>query len=66
MQSDLFSPEQVNLTKLRSRAYMRWNVFPPDVIPLTAADPDFPVAWEISNEPFSKGLDRIEYALDKL
>lgn len=33
---------------MRSRAHNgRWAVVPPDVIPLTAADPDFPVALEI-------------------
>jgi len=33
---------------LRQRAYnQRWAMHPPDVIPLTAADPDFPVAPEI-------------------
>jgi len=34
---------------LRERASnLRWAMQPPDVIPLTAADPDFPVAPEIS------------------
>lgn len=33
---------------LRKRAYnLRWATLPEDVIPLTAADPDFPVAVEI-------------------
>jgi aspartate/methionine/tyrosine aminotransferase/2-polyprenyl-6-methoxyphenol hydroxylase-like FAD-dependent oxidoreductase len=33
---------------LRARAFnLRWATLPPDVIPLTAADPDFPAAPEI-------------------
>lgn len=44
----LFSDDSVNLTTLRQRAYnYRWAVHPPDVIPLTAADCDFPVCAEI-------------------
>ena len=43
----LFSDENVDREKLVERSYMRWNTLPPDVIPLTAADPDFPVAQEI-------------------
>jgi len=49
MHSSLFADEQVRLDLLRERAYLqRWAVVPPDVIPLTAADPDFPVAPEIT------------------
>ena len=44
----LFSHENVNRAKLGKRSYMRWNALPDGVIPLTAADPDFPVAAEIS------------------
>lgn len=48
MPSELFRDDQINLDLLRRRAYnMRWAQQPPDVIPLTAADPDFPVAPEI-------------------
>jgi aspartate/methionine/tyrosine aminotransferase len=48
MASDLFADERVKLDLLRKRAYNgRWAMQPPDVIPLTAADPDFPVALEI-------------------
>jgi aspartate/methionine/tyrosine aminotransferase/Ca2+-binding EF-hand superfamily protein len=44
----MFSDAAVNIAVLRKRAYnYRWAVQPPDVIPLTAADPDFPVAPEI-------------------
>ena len=45
----LFTHDQVNLDLLRKRAFnYRWASLEPDVIPLTAADPDFPVAPEIS------------------
>ena len=45
---ELFSNESVNLNILRIRAYnIRWAEVPDDVIPLTAADSDFPVAPEI-------------------
>ena len=40
----LFSDNIVRLDLLRERAFnLRWAQQPPDVIPLTAADPDFPV-----------------------
>jgi len=42
-----FSDDSVNLEILRKRAKNRWAALPRDVIPLTAADPDFPVAPEI-------------------
>ena len=43
-----FNDEQVNLKLLRERAFnLRWATLPEDVIPLTAADPDFPIATEI-------------------
>src|SRR5258708_38175921 len=44
----LFAADQVDLATLRARAFnYRWAVQPDGVIPLTAADPDFPVAREI-------------------
>ncbi len=44
----LFADEAVRMDLLRERAHnMRWAELPPDVIALTAADPDFPVAPEI-------------------
>ena len=44
----LFSHDQVRMDLLKERAYnQRWAMQPADVIPLTAADPDFPVAPEI-------------------
>ena len=40
-----FDDDQVALDLLRQRAFnLRWATVDPDVIPLTAADPDFPVA----------------------
>lgn len=47
MSSSLFSDDQVRMDLLRKRAHTRWAAFPPDVIPLTAAEPDFPIAREI-------------------
>ncbi len=43
-----FSNEQINLSALRRKAYnFRWAEVPEGVLPLTAADPDFPVAPEV-------------------
>lgn len=43
-----FSNSAINLSILRDRAYnLRWAEVPDDVIPLTAADMDFPCAPEI-------------------
>lgn len=45
----MFSQNQVNLALLQKRAYnLRWATVASGVIPLTAADPDFPCAPEIS------------------
>lgn len=45
---DLFAHRMVDMSVLQARAYnYRWAVQAPGVIPLTAADPDFPVAPEI-------------------
>lgn len=44
-----FSDADINMTALRQRAYnLRWATLPEDVIPLTAADPDFRCAPEIA------------------
>jgi len=41
----LFSDDAVRFDLLRQRAFnLRWATTDPDVIPLTAADPDFPIA----------------------
>lgn len=43
-----FSDDVIRMDLLRERAHnMRWAELPPDVIALTAADPDFPVAQGI-------------------
>ncbi|MCA9699455.1 MAG: pyridoxal phosphate-dependent aminotransferase [Myxococcales bacterium] len=43
-----FADDAVDLSLLRERAFnLRWATLPEDVIPLTAADPDFPVAEPI-------------------
>jgi aspartate/methionine/tyrosine aminotransferase len=45
---DLFDHRNIRLDILRKRAFnYRWAEVPADVIPLTAADPDFPAAPEI-------------------
>lgn len=44
----MFTDEQINMKALRQRAFnLRWATLPEDVIPLTAADPDFRCAPEI-------------------
>jgi len=44
----LFDNDQVKLDVLKKRAYnYRWAEVGEEVIPLTAADPDYPVAPEI-------------------
>jgi aspartate/methionine/tyrosine aminotransferase len=48
---NLFSDNAVRLDLLRERAFnMRWAQQPTDVIPLTAADPDFPVCPAIQEQ----------------
>lgn len=52
-----FNANHVNLTVLKQRAYnLRWATVPEDVIPLTAADPDFPCSQAIRSavEQYSK------------
>jgi aminotransferase len=45
----MFDPNQVDLPILRERAYnLRWATVPPEVTPLTAADPDFPCPLPIA------------------
>ncbi|MGC2697555.1 MAG: aminotransferase class I/II-fold pyridoxal phosphate-dependent enzyme, partial [Candidatus Angelobacter sp.] len=46
-----FSDSSVRLDLLRERAFnLRWAQQPPDVIPLTAADPDFPICPAIQEQ----------------
>ena len=48
--TQLFSDERVNIEALKAKAYNgRWAEVEQGVIPLTAADPDFPVAHEITD-----------------
>lgn len=55
----MFDPGSVNLAVLKKRAYnLRWATVPDDVIPLTAADPDFPCAPEITEAIFRFTKDR--------
>ena len=50
MNTNLFDHQNVNLPILKQRAYnYRWAVQDADVIPLTAADSDFPVAQTITD-----------------
>jgi aminotransferase len=45
----MFTPDSINLKILKTRAYnLRWATVNEDVIPLTAADPDFQSAPEIA------------------
>ena len=54
----MFANQTINLDLLREKAFnLRWATVPQDVIPLTAADPDFPVA-----EPIREAL--ISYVKD--
>jgi aminotransferase len=47
----LFPHSSIDLSVLRQRAFnLRWAVVDKEVIPLTAADPDFPCAQEIVDE----------------
>jgi len=51
LETSPFSDGSVRLDLLRERAFnLRWAQQPPDVIPLTAADPDFPVAPAIQEQ----------------
>ena len=55
-----FADGQVPLTLLRQRAFnLRWATLPPDVIPLTAADPDFAVAPEVRQAIAAHGLEGV-------
>lgn len=55
----MFSNDTVNLEVLKSRAYnLRWATVEDGVIPLTAADPDFPCAPEISEAICAFSKDR--------
>lgn len=54
----MFQTDQIDFIQLRQRAYnLRWASVPKDVIPLTAADPDFKCATVIREaiENYTKG-----------
>ena len=51
MDNNFFSDDAVPMELLRRRAFnLRWAEQPADVIPLTAADPDFPVSPAVQEE----------------
>ena len=55
----MFSHNSIDLQILRKRAYnLRWATVPEDVIPLTAADPDFPCAPQIAEAICKFASDR--------
>jgi len=60
----LFSHEHIRMDLLQQRAFnLRWAAVEPDVIPLTAADPDFPCAPEIADAIARYAHDRyLSYA----
>jgi aminotransferase len=54
----MFDPTHVDLPTLRKRAHnLRWATVPPGVIPLTAADPDFPCPAPVT-EAITKFLSK--------
>jgi len=55
----VFSIGQINLEILQKQAYnLRWATVPEGVIPLTAADPDYPCAPEIAEAIIKYTKDR--------
>lgn len=55
----MFEASSVNINLLKQRAYnLRWAAVPDGVIPLTAADPDFPCAPEIAEAIARFAADR--------
>lgn len=55
----MFDNASINFNILKKRAYnLRWATVPEGVIPLTAADPDFPCAPEIGEEIAKFARDR--------
>jgi aminotransferase len=55
----MFDQSDVNLETLKKRAFnLRWATVPEGVIPLTAADPDFPIAPEIAESIIQFTKDR--------
>ncbi len=55
----MFNQSSINVPLLKERAFnLRWASVPDDVIPLTAADPDFPCAPEIADAISKYAKDR--------
>ncbi|MDB5232549.1 MAG: hypothetical protein JWN76_3354 [Chitinophagaceae bacterium] len=55
-----FSDHDINMQALKARAYnLRWATLPADVIPLTAADPDFKSAPEIADAIQAYAAERV-------
>lgn len=55
----MFDQSSINLEILKERAFnLRWATVPEGVIPLTAADPDFPSAPEIAEAIIKFTKDR--------
>lgn len=55
----MFAQQDINLDVLKKRAFnLRWATVPEGVIPLTAADPDFPCAPEIAEAMIRFTKDR--------
>ncbi len=55
----MFNQSSINVPLLKERAFnLRWASVPEDVIPLTAADPDFPCAPEIADAISNYAKDR--------
>jgi aminotransferase len=55
----MFDNQLINFDLLKKRAYnLRWATVPEGVIPLTAADPDFPCAPEIADDLCRFARDR--------
>jgi len=55
----VFSSGKINLEILQKNAYnLRWATVPDGVIPLTAADPDYPCAPEIAEAIIKYSKDR--------
>jgi aspartate/methionine/tyrosine aminotransferase len=55
----LFSDDQIRFDLLRKYSINQWGRYPPDVIPLTAADPDFRVADEITQAIVNMAVDGV-------
>ncbi|WP_267245397.1 pyridoxal phosphate-dependent aminotransferase [Streptomyces sp. PR69] len=45
----LFDDSQIQPELLRRRSHIRWGTYPPDVIPLTAAEADFPAPQAVTD-----------------